>query len=110
MSSEGCPLSLGYEWTQWLHPDYLSLELPACMQIAAMLADAESPSAELTLASKRRGLEVLEHFALSTAERTTQRWWDLADALVARFSNGFQCMGQIDGATGGVEGDRVAPG
>jgi len=33
--------------------------------------------------------------------------WDLADALVARYANGYKCMGDIDHM---IEGDRIVPG
>ena len=33
--------------------------------------------------------------------------WDLADALVARYANGYKCMGDIDHM---IEGERIALG
>ena len=58
-------------------------------------------------AAHERARARLESFAVSAAEGATETWWALADALVARFSNGFQCLGPIEAMQ---EGDRLAPG
>lgn len=50
------------------------------------------------------GRMALEAFAVDAAERTTLGWWDLADTLVAKFSNGYVC------GEGCPEGDRASPG
>ncbi len=50
----------------------------------------------------------LEQFAVSAAEDVTRRWWALADALMARYSNGYKCIG--DNVYALQEGDRLSLG
>ena len=77
----------------------------AAMSAEAGLAAVASVAA--AAAAHERARARLESFAVSAAEGATETWWALADALVARFSNGFQCLGPIDAM---LEGDRLAPG
>ena len=77
----------------------------AAMSAEAGLAAVASVAA--AAAAHERARARLESFAVSAAEGATETWWALADALVARFSNGFQCLGPIEAMQ---EGDRLAPG
>ena len=71
--------------------------------VAALLA-AVPPSAD---ASEQARL-ALEQFTVSAAEDVTRRWWALGDALVARYSNGYKCLG--DSLFDLQEGDRLSLG
>ena len=64
---------------------------PLC-QIAAMLSLTEE-SPESARLAKGRAIDVLERFAVSTAEDTTHRWWAMADAMVARCWGGNNVQG-----------------
>jgi dipeptidase len=90
-------------------PDVRAAQASLEAQLEAAADEAEGAAAALLAAVGGGAAAVeasrvaLEQFALSAAEDVTRRWWTLADALVAKFSNGYVCL--PDG-----EGDRAAPG
>ena len=71
--------------------------------VAALLA-AVPPSPD----ASEQARQALEQFAVSAAEDVTRRWWALGDALVARYSNGYKCLGASLFAL--REGDRQSLG
>ncbi len=90
-------------------PDVRDAQARLEAQLVAAADEAEGAAAALLAAvgggapAQEAARAALESFALSAAEDVTQRWWALADALVAKFSNGYVCLP-------GGEGERASPG
>ncbi|GAX81201.1 hypothetical protein CEUSTIGMA_g8633.t1 [Chlamydomonas eustigma] len=78
------------------------------LQPSTLVSDSWGVRAQSVAAARTAVRARLESFAVSAAENVTLKLWSLADALVARYSNGYKCLGDIEGTL--LEGDRLAPG